>query len=330
MNDVMGRQPAKLPDAERFSRQYFASVPVDLNTLGAFQSHHFPDSGPLPWLDRPEAKEEIGRRLAAGTISEEEAEYCQHYREKGYVTFSQLVSSKEIDLAWTEYEAAIAKGLLVPAPEKKGEDDPHPSNTFNAHVVVPEIRNIINSKRVQRIVQTLLGVDPLLFQSLVFPKSREQPEHSDLIYMTTYPQGYMCAVWIAFEDVHPDSGPLMYYPYSHRSKYVSAHDAGIQPGEFAQKLYGVIQEKLEPKIMQVVREHGYQREIFLPKKGDVFIWHANLIHGGSERKDVKHSRRSMVGHFVGNGAFVYHDLSGDVARASTTDYDNIRGKVIEE
>nr|WP_321984985.1 hypothetical protein [uncultured Lichenicoccus sp.] len=28
----------------------------------------------------------------------------------------------------------------------------------------------------------------------------------------TYPLGYLAATWTAFEDIHPDSGPLVYYP----------------------------------------------------------------------------------------------------------------------
>ena len=48
---------------------------------------------------------------------------------------------------------------------------------------------------------------------------------------------------------------------------------------------------------------------FHAKKGDVLIWHANLIHGGSARKNLELSRRALVCHFFVNGAFVYHDLA---------------------
>ena len=34
--------------------------------------------------------------------------------------------------------------------------------------------------------------------------------------MTTEPLGYLIAIWVALEDVTPDSGPVYYYPGSHR------------------------------------------------------------------------------------------------------------------
>jgi len=78
----------------------------------------------------------------------------------------------------------------------------------------------------------------------------------------------MCAAWIALEDIHPDSGPLMRYQ--------------------------VVAEKYGPFIARVVESAGIPRQIFLPKNGDVLIWHANLIHGSIPRNDMQHTRRSLV------------------------------------
>jgi len=41
----------------------------------------------------------------------------------------------------------------------------------------------------------------------------------------------------------------------------------------------------------------------------VLIWHANLIHGGSMRRNIRLSRKALVCHFFVKGAFVYHDLA---------------------
>ncbi|HVS44039.1 MAG TPA: hypothetical protein VMU20_17460 [Candidatus Dormibacteraeota bacterium] len=37
---------------------------------------------------------------------------------------------------------------------------------------------------------------------------------------------------------------------------------------------------------------------FLARKGDVFIWSADLAHGGSPIEDRSLTRRSLVGHFT--------------------------------
>jgi len=44
--------------------------------------------------------------------------------------------------------------------------------------------------------------------------------------MTTYPEGYLVGAWVAVEDIHPDSGPLVYYPGSHRLPYYLSKEVG--------------------------------------------------------------------------------------------------------
>jgi hypothetical protein len=70
----------------------------------------------------------------------------------------------------------------------------------------------------------------------------------------------------------------------------------------------------EPRIREVIAEHKLQPQYFHARKGDVLIWHANLLHGGSMRRDLQLSRKAVVCHFFGKGAFVYHDLSAARSR----------------
>jgi ectoine hydroxylase-related dioxygenase (phytanoyl-CoA dioxygenase family) len=50
-------------------------------------------------------------------------------------------------------------------------------------------------------------------------------------------------------------------------------------------------------IHQKIDEYGLKEETFLPKKGDVFIWHAQLLHGGSPIKNPQITRKSLVSHY---------------------------------
>jgi ectoine hydroxylase-related dioxygenase (phytanoyl-CoA dioxygenase family) len=63
-----------------------------------------------------------------------------------------------------------------------------------------------------------------------------------------------------------------------------------------------------------VEQHGIVPHYFHARKGDVLIWHANLVHGGSERKNLALSRRAVVCHFFAKNAFVYHDLAAARSR----------------
>ena len=47
----------------------------------------------------------------------------------------------------------------------------------------------------------------------------------------------MCGVWIALEDIHEDSGPLIYYPKSHRSPYINAKDLDLSSKDLNQTKY---------------------------------------------------------------------------------------------
>jgi ectoine hydroxylase-related dioxygenase (phytanoyl-CoA dioxygenase family) len=62
-----------------------------------------------------------------------------------------------------------------------------------------------------------------------------------------------------------------------------------------------------------VEELGLKPAYFTPKKGDVLIWHHNLLHGGSPRRVRSHTRKSVVCHFYASNVICYHDLSGDPA-----------------
>ena len=46
-----------------------------------------------------------------------------------------------------------------------------------------------------------------------------------------------------------------------------------------------------------IASHGIEPVHFLPRKGDVFIWHAQLYHGGAPIETPGRTRRSMVAHF---------------------------------
>jgi hypothetical protein len=69
--------------------------------------------------------------------------------------------------------------------------------------------------------------------------------------MTTYPIGYLSAAWIAFEDIHPASGPLLFYPGSHRLPYVFSTDVGITESDFKEHGYTSYAAKYEPYIRRV-------------------------------------------------------------------------------
>jgi ectoine hydroxylase-related dioxygenase (phytanoyl-CoA dioxygenase family) len=107
---------------------------------------------------------------------------------------------------------------------------------------------------------------------------------------------------------------LVFYPGSHRLAYVFSKDVGISETEFQREGYRSYQEKYEPYIESLIASNRIEPEYFHARKGDVLIWHANLLHGGSPWRNMQLSRKAVVCHFFVKGAFVYHDLASARSR----------------
>jgi len=100
----------------------------------------------------------------------------------------------------------------------------------------------------------------------------------------------MAASWIALEDVDKDAGPLRYYPGSHKIppyRFKSGR-YNLNLAEHAE-CYQYIDGELASRNLEPVE--------FSAKKGDVFIWHAHLLHGGLPINNPDLNRRSLVTHY---------------------------------
>jgi hypothetical protein len=287
----------------------FAGTPIRTAGLPAFRAEHFPYSGPYPWLDRPDAETHVQAKLDAGTISAAEAEQCRFWRDNGYVILPGLMDDATLDVVWESYERAIGTGHIKLPPEPAAAEDPHPGRFLNPHKKAGDFCRILKHEGLAKWIRLLMEREPKSLQTIASHKGSQQGVHSDSIHMTTYPLGYLTAAWIAFEDIHPDSGPLVYYPGSHRLPYVFSKDVAISEQDFQKKGYAPYHARYEPYIQSLIAEHGLEPHYFHARKGDVLIWHANLLHGGSARHDLQRTRKALVCHYFVKGAFVYHDLA---------------------
>jgi hypothetical protein len=145
------------------------------------------------------------------------------------------------------------------------------------------------------LLRHLYGREPFAFQTLNFAVGSEQHFHSDAVHFHSYPNGFMCGVWIALQDVQSESGPLIYFPGSHRLPYLSSRSLGLVRDAVMGERHP--QRFFEPSWQQAVNEHAFEKQQFLPKRGDLLIWHANLLHGGEPVQDKTSRRWSQVNHY---------------------------------
>ena len=169
------------------------------------------------------------------------------------------------------------------------------------------IRQAGTDPELLNILELLMGKQVALFQSINFKQGSEQRCHSDSIHMTTFPYGNLIAAWIALEDIGSEQGPLHYYPGSHKLPYVMNPDFGNTGTRWflGSRPYSAYEDRIE----EMVLERGLDKKIFYPQKGDMLIWHANLLHGGEPHINKNHSRKSMVFHYYTNDAICFHEIT---------------------
>jgi ectoine hydroxylase-related dioxygenase (phytanoyl-CoA dioxygenase family) len=141
-----------------------------------------------------------------------------------------------------------------------------------------------------KILEILLSDEPIVINSLSFTKGSQQPHHFDTYYMPPPVRGMMAVSSVCLEDQTEDSGPLSYYPGSHK----------IHPYEFSHGGIHAVNDEMEQATkfaMSEIRKRGLHEEIFIGNAGDVFIWHGQLYYGGKQILNHSQTRKTLVTHY---------------------------------
>ena len=233
------------------------------------------------------------------------------WHERGVITFEKVVDPALIDALLDDVEylrrhhrdfelIAENRGVQKPIAEFTEQELDSSGIKFDSiHTISRVACRLSLSKAVTTFLKHVFQSPPCVLQSLTFYRGSQQPAHIDYPYVRCQTRlAQLAASWIPLEDIHPDSGPLAYYPGSHHlgisgffdwgnGSIVMEPDSTRTPMEFAEYLWGRVKDTHTPS------------EIFLPKKGDVLVWHGNLIHEGTAINDIKLTRKSYVTHYTG-------------------------------
>ncbi len=222
--------------------------------------------GDPPWFDLPEP----AYRVHAASLPENDdiRQAAASYREKGYLI--RDFGFDDADLAEAAAYTRSITGVRVQ----------------DAWMVNPAIKRLATHPRVLSFLRDLYRREPIPFQTLNFPRGSQQDAHSDAYFFNSIPAGFMCGVWVALEDIHPDSGPLVYYPGSQRLPVITNA-----------QLPGASSDGYDSAMHAAVSGAGINPETAPIRRGQAFIWSANLAHGGSPILDPARTRLSQVIHF---------------------------------
>ena len=274
-----------------------------------------PAAGPLTaegllasdlWVDRPDALGRLAAWERQGEVAPEEATALRRFVEEGFLTFDAGLPAAlfdeiqaDVDSAWREKPADLAwtrEGPLRSFAEADPARDRGPSYRIaDLHSHSKAARALYLWKPIFRYVERILGEPAVATQSLYFEYGSQQPLHRDPVFVQTKPPSALVAAWIALEDIHPESGPLVYVPGSHRLPYYQ-----LSPGEhrFDHRRHGAAEsEAMAAFDREQVARAGLPTEVLTCRKGEVLLWHHSLLHGGSVVADPSRTRKSFVVHF---------------------------------
>lgn len=294
-----GRLAARVAESLRST-----GAPLVLDGVCDSRTYDYGDPSLTAWFDRPEpeALAHVAARLAAGEITAPEAERLRQFVCEGYLTLPDVVGAEHLARLNAALDAAVAD-------RHEGYEWGSSQRMHGLHQQRPAIRELWEHPQILRMLELIWGSPALPCQSLSYVFGSEQQYHQDTVHLTPFPAGYMCGVWTALEDVAEGSGELVVFPGSHRFPRVYAADVGaakVRDGDFKD-----LGARIAPVWKGMLNEAGSERRIYQPKAGTVLIWHENLMHAGSRRRDPGRTRRSIVCHYFAEGAVAYYDSLGE-------------------
>ncbi len=220
------------------------------------------------------------------------------FHTNGYTILPKYIDDTKIEAINSTIDKLLSAGQIKFGYQKK---------LMDVIRMAPEVKAIGEDERLIELLSSLLKGRAKLFQSINFLYGSQQKTHSDSIHMTTFPLGGLLGFWIALEDIHLDNGPLHYYPGSHTLPYYLNEDYNNIGTKY--KIGDKLYSEYEKMITKKLSEKEFDKQLFLPKKGDVLIWHANLFHGGETHINSEKTRKSMVFHYYNTECICYHEIS---------------------
>lgn len=285
-----------------------------------------------PWFDRPDALEILEKRRSEGKYNDEQYAMLRKWIEDGYVVLDNLISvdvidamQAELDNLWTT-DKPIA-GLIIEEIKLKPEDKPgmlHSDfvkldmetrmkmkvsfpwriHAFSAYS--KPAMEIFKNQKVQEICSLIFDKPAVPQYTINFTFGSRQHLHQDTCVFFIQPMNFLIGLWLACEDIHPDSGPLLYFPGSHKEPMYSKFD------NYPQTNLKTCDKATTEAYENYLEETGkkYERKQFLAKKGQVLLWHGMLIHGGDKIVDPTRTRKSFVTHFIVEGTDKAKEVEG--------------------
>lgn len=255
------------------------------------------------WLDAPNAIEQLGARADKNELFHSVA---HDLIETGFAILPSMQDSALCDEARADYDRWIEAN--------RSEADEHRDpegrqfRLTNFHLGSEAAMRLAKNAEIMEILDFIFGAEAAVHTSLTFQYSTMQELHRDSPYFHTFPKNLFVGVWTALQNIDPKSGPLSYVPGSHRreiDQHSYYNEALARTGSPVTARWQAL-----ARYQREITDFGHSlcnRRYAVLNKGDVAIWHPELIHGGSLAENPSLKRHSMVVHCCAAHVHVYQD-----------------------
>ena len=290
------------------------------------------DPRETPWFDQPDALKVLEGRRKTESLTDEQFEQLRHWVDHGYIVARGLVPMEDVDgmlsdmdNVWTT--STPMDNLIIDNIKLRPEDPPgiphsrlvtvdqatkeelKRGSPWRIHEFISHSSNamrIFQSSKLGRLASLILGSEALPSYTINFTFGSMQNLHQDTAVFAISPMNHIVGAWLACEDIHPDSGPLVYYPGSHKENLFPGFDN--YPQSILRTCPKEMMDEYHRYLEDVARR--YERRTFLAKKGEWFLWHGMIIHGGDAIRNMALTRRSYVCHYIPPGMNKENEIQG--------------------
>lgn len=244
----------------------------------------------IPWTESPFFESILAAKKPDAALTAE----ARFFRDHGYLL---------VDFDLPDFDRVTADVITALAPHY-GEDR-RIQDAWRQH---EGVKTVATHGPILDRLRFLFGREPIPFQTLNFRIGSEQMLHSDAPHFSSIPERFMAGVWVAFEDIDEENGPLTYVPGSHRLPIWKNEELGlISRPDKAVHERTVYRQAWE----QTAAALGLENRILPMRKGQALIWAANLLHGGAPIRDLRRSRHSQVTHYYFTDCCYYTPFYSD-------------------
>ena len=198
---------------------------------------------------------------------------------------------------------------------------------INFHIYNDNTLDLVTNKHTNKILTSLFNEEQVVYSSIFLREGTQQQYTRNTPHFYTNPIDKYYGVFYALEDIDIKSGPLKYYIGSHKLNTVDGH-------EIFNSLYNETDDvnlnndyrcfiKYDEKLINNCKELNLiemnEKNYKKLYKGDIFIWHPKLVHGGSNILDTSLTQYGMITHNIPKNTAVF-DASHYFSKMPTEKY----------